>query len=364
MALFPLRALYQAYWEKLTKEDYPHDMLMEDADYGRSIVENFFWDHFVQYSDARPILRTARELEGKDLRLAHDLMQWSYAPLWIYRVLERNPKTARLANLGNGKTHVVHHAGRFPERGECVLTRILGFRGREYCGHASLAFASGPGEARVAAAAGSTKSPDRVEALLRAACRELGVKPTVTLRPDVHCEEWRRHGAVFLALWRAENYDSVVGRPVRGSGAAQVLSLPLDDRDGVISAMASARDARPAGSGMWDLRYRALRLGRVEIKGGTLSVTLADQAFRTHVKDWLRDRLGVGSSGSAVSGAQPGESPDSRDIWLHAPLDALNGQSPLQASGHDWGRRRLQSLLKEMSDRGRDVSPLRERLGI
>src|SRR4051812_44897768 len=78
MALFPLRAIYQAYWDKLSKEDYPHDLLMEDPDYGRSVVENFFWDYFVQYSDARPILRTARELEGKELRLAHDLMQWSY----------------------------------------------------------------------------------------------------------------------------------------------------------------------------------------------------------------------------------------------------------------------------------------------
>ncbi|MDQ3002091.1 MAG: hypothetical protein M3Y08_12635, partial [Fibrobacterota bacterium] len=79
MALFPLRALYQTYWERLTKEEYPHDVLMEDPEYGRAIVENFFWDHFVQYSDARPILRTARELEAKDLRLAHDLMQWSYS---------------------------------------------------------------------------------------------------------------------------------------------------------------------------------------------------------------------------------------------------------------------------------------------
>src|SRR5690606_23953568 len=60
MALFPLRALYQAYWEKLTRDEFPHDLLMEDRDYGRAIIENFFWDHFVQYSDARPILRTAR----------------------------------------------------------------------------------------------------------------------------------------------------------------------------------------------------------------------------------------------------------------------------------------------------------------
>jgi hypothetical protein len=61
MHLFPLRMLYQQYWEKLSQEEYPHHALMEDGDYGRAVVENFFWDYSVQFSDARPILRTARE---------------------------------------------------------------------------------------------------------------------------------------------------------------------------------------------------------------------------------------------------------------------------------------------------------------
>ena len=43
--------------------------------------------------------------------------------------------------------------------------------------------------------------------------RDLKLKPSVTMRPDVHCSEWRRHGSVFLALWRAETYDARVGRP-------------------------------------------------------------------------------------------------------------------------------------------------------
>ncbi|HKP94265.1 MAG TPA: hypothetical protein VJ385_00785 [Fibrobacteria bacterium] len=380
MALFPLRALYQAYWEKLTKEDYPHDMLMEDPEYGRAVVENFFWDYFVQYSDARPILRTARELEGKDLRLAHDLMQWSYAPLWFYRVQERTAKTARLINLGNLKAHVVHHGGRIPEGTGGVLTRLLPFRGKEFCGHTALAFGgrNAPGEAGL-------------DALFRAGCRELGVKPSVTLRPDVHCDEWRRHGSVFLALWRAEVYDSTVGRPARGSGASSASSgaspaagaspapgvssatgvspafrLALRDRDGLLAALASSPETRAAGPGAWDLRFRAMRVARLEARGGNLSVTVADPAFRAHVRDWLRERLGtaVGLPDDPGTESMPGESPESQDVWVHTPSDALNGQTPIQASTHDWGRRRLQLLLKDMVKQGRDIVSLRRQLGL
>lgn len=369
MALFPLRALYQAYWEKLTKEDYPHDMLMEDPEYGRAIVENFFWDHFVQYSDARPILRTARELEAKDLRLAHDLMQWSYSPLWFYRVQERTPKTARLINLGNLKTHVVYHGGRLTEGVEGVLTRILPFRGKEFCGHASLVFGEGAAaspDAPPAAGAPAAASYARMESLFRAGCRELAVKPSVTLRPDVHCDEWRRHGSVFLALWRAEAYDSTVGRPARGSGSSPVFNLALRSRDALLSTLAVCQEARASGQGTWDLRFRAMRVARMELKGGNLLVTVADPAFRAHVRDWLRDRLGAAVSvpDDGVVESMPGESPESQDMWVHTPLDALNGQTPVQASGHDWGRRRLQLLLQEMIKQGRDIVSLRSQLGL
>ena len=363
MALFPLRSLYQAYWEKLAKEDYPHDMLMEDPEYGRGIVENFFWDHFVQYSDARPILRTARELEGKDLRLAHDLMQWSYAPMWFYRVQERNARTARLINLGNLKPHVVFHGGRMPEAGEGVLTRILPFRGREFCGHTALGFSDSSAPPDTAAAA-------RLDSLFRAGCRELGVKPSVTLRPDVHCEEWRRHGGVFLALWRAETYDVSVGRPARvtsGSpGPALAFSLALRSREALLTALAQSQEIRAAGAGQWELRYRFLRVARMEIKGGNLQVTVSDPAFRAHVRDWLRGRLGdcVSPPEDGVVETLPGETAESQDIWLHTPLDPLNGQTPIQASTHDLGRRRLNILLKDMLRQGRDVSGIRKQLGL
>lgn len=369
MALFPLRSLYQAYWEKLGKEDFPHDLLMEDADYARAIVENFFWDHFVQYSDARPILRTARELEGKDLRLAHDLMQWSYAPLWFYRVVERNPRTARLANLGSLKTHVVMHGGRMPEAGEGVLTRILPFRGREFCGHSVLAFAAGEAPAGAPRAEGSARA-ERLDALFRAGCRELGVKPSVTLRPDVHCDEWRRHGAVFLALWRAEVYDAAVGRPARPTedspAPGPLFILAVRGREPLLAALARAPDARPAGAGQWELRYRSLRVARIDLKGGNLQVTVADPAFRAHVRDWLEASLGGSVSPPEEGAAEtiPGDSAESQDMWIQTPLDALNGQTPIQACSHDLGRRRLNLILKDMIRQGRDVTSLKRQLSL
>lgn len=361
MALFPLRALYQAYWDKIGKEGYPHGMLMEDPDYGRAVMEDFFWDYFVQYSDARPILRAARELEGKDLRLAHDLMQWSYAPFWFYRVEERNPSEASLRNLGNGKIHRVRHAGRLPGPGCGVITRLLPFRGREFCGHAALAFEP-------------SLAPDRLEALFRAGCRELKVKPSVTLRPDVHCEEWRRHGGVFLALWRSEIYDARVGLPGApgdaagpggGSGAAASIKAAVRDPSALSEALAASPDVKPAGPGQWDLGFRALRLARLEAGDRTLAAVPADPAFRGYVRDWMQARLGriiALSDGSA--GPIPGEGAAEVDAWVHAPLEVLNGQSPLQASAHDWGRRRLQAILRDMVKQGRDVTSLRRQLGL
>lgn len=368
MALFPLRALYQAYWEKIGREDYPHELLMEDPDYGRAILEDFFWDYFVQYSDARPILRTARELEGKALRLAHDLMQWSYAPLWFYQVEERTPSEARLRNLGNGKIHRVRHQDRLPGPGTGVLTRLLPFRGREFCGHAVLALPS----PEAGAPADPSLQADRLETLFRAGCRELKVKPSVTLRPDVHCEEWRRHGSVFLALWRAETYDARVGRPMSpvSAGAARpgpVLEAAVSDASALEAVLASAPEIQPAGSQAWDLRYRALRLARLELRPpSALAVSVADPGFLGYVRDWVSERLGgaVSLAGGTAPDPLPGDGAADLDAWVHTPLESLNGQTPVQASTHDWGRRRLQLLLREMMKQGRDVTSLKRQLGL
>lgn len=351
MALFPLRALYQAYWDKLSKEDYPHDLLMGDPDYGRAVMEAFFWDYFVQYSDARPILRTARDIEGKDLRLSHDLMQWSYAPMWFYWVEERTPHEARLRNPGNGKAHVVRHGDRLPPAGDAVLTRLLPFRGQEFCGHAALALSN-------------TGDTSRLDALFRGACRDLRVKTSVTLRPDVHGEEWRRHGAVFLALWRAETYDARVGRPSRPPAASPPMTIPLGERDP--AALMGGRDgfeAVESGPASWDLRYRALRLARLEARGRNLVVTLADAAFREAVAEWLDGFVPGALAAAGRESTDPGEGAE-QDEWLGIPQEALNGQTPIEASSHDWGRRRLHLLLADMAKQGRDTASLRTRLGL
>jgi len=255
------------------------------------------------------------------------------------------------------------HGGLMPEAGEGVIARILPFRGREYCGHAVLAFGDGERPADAARAA-------RLDALFRAGCRELGVKPSVTLRPDVHCDEWRRHGATFLALWRAEVYDAAVGRPSRPSEDAAVpsaiFSLAVRGREPLLAALARAPEARPAGAGQWELRYRSLRVARIELKGSNLLVTVADPAFRAHVRDWLGERLGhsVSPPDEGAAESLPGDSAESQDMWIHTPLDLLNGQTPIQASTHDLGRRRLNFVLKDMIRQGRDVGSLRKQLGL
>jgi hypothetical protein len=315
----------------------------------------------VQYSDARPILRTARELEGKDLRLAHDLMQWSYAPLWFYRVEERTSSEARLRNLGNGKSHKVRHADRLPEAGCGVITRLLPFRGKEFCGHAVLPFPA-------------SLSPERLEAMFRSGCRDLKLKPSVTMRPDVHCGEWRRHGLVFLALWRAETYDARVGRPSSAPGNPSRAPAPAPALDAAILDLpalyaeleSAAPEIRPAGQNQWDLRFRALKVARLETKGTVLATSLTDPGFRGYVRDWIRARLArvAALADAAAADPVPGEGTAELDVWVHTPLDALNGQTPIQASGHDWGRRRLQIILKDMVKQGRDVASLRHQLGL
>ena len=123
---------------------------------------------------------------------------------------------------------------------------------------------------------------------------------------------------------------------------------------------------RPLGSGQWELRYRQLRIARLELKGGNLLVTVSDPAFRAHARDWLGSRLGgaVSPPDDGEVQALPGESAESQDVWVHTPLDALNGQTPIQASTHDLGRRRLNLLLKDMLRQGRDVTSLKRQLGL
>ncbi len=259
MYLFPLRNLYQAYWERLNGEEASHQKLMSVPEYSRTVVANFFWDYSTQFSDARPILRAARDIEGKNVRMANDFRQWGLCPLWIYFVIEKEEGQGVLRMLGNGKIARVTHDGSLPRPGSYVAARLLPYR-NDLCLHPSMLV--------------FPQSLDEVaaEARLRGICDALGVKSGAALRPDIQCEAWREHGSRFLAWWRE------------------------------------------------------LSLGEIESKAP--------------------------------------DSPADWDAWIQNPLPELNGQTPVQASNHEFGRRQLGRLLSGLIRQGRDVSDPKRRLGL
>jgi hypothetical protein len=367
MYLFPHRNLYQAYWERLSQENYPHHLLMADAEYGRAVMANFFWDYSVQFSDARPILRAARDVEEKDLRLANDFRQWSLAPLWVWRVLESDGRHAVVRMIDSQKTVPVEHGGELPGAGGLFAGRVVPYRGRAQVHPAVLVF------------------PAMEEELLRERLhgvhRALGVKSGVGIRPDVHCDEWRRHGALILTLWRETVYDARVGVPARTMAPPQSFRLPVGvpaagvagtERADMSRALrlggAVALDARPGGS-RFDLRYRALTLARLEVESdGWLNVTLLDEAYRSHVFHWLADHLDASARTVGPAHAErersPLPAPGQWAEWARTPHDDLGGETPLEAGAHDFGRRRLAAVLARLAIKQDELSALRRHLGI
>lgn len=397
MYLFPYRNLYQAYWERLSQESYPHHLLMGDADYGRVVMANFFWDYSVQFSDARPILRAARDVEEKRIRLANDFRQWSLAPLWAWEVLESDGRYARIRLLDSTRVARVGHDGELPGPGRLFAGRVLPYRGGGEGAQvhpAVLVFPHG--------------SEETVRERAREIARSLGLKSGVGLRPDVHCDEWRRHGALMLALWRGLVYDRTVGMPARSMSAPQTFRLPVGDAPGTASAgqappavpsvrvapagpAAEAVDstrATPAREGgliadrlrqggavaldaqRFDLRFRALTLARLEVESpGWLDVTLLDEVYRPYVFRWLADHLDTSTRAAGPTDhARLGKPALPRQgdwiEWARTPHDELGGESPLEASAHDFGRRRLQAVLSRVTFTGDEKSALFRHLGL
>lgn len=280
MYLFPYRNLYQAYWEKLSQESYPHHLLMGDADYGRVVMANFFWDYSVQFSDARPVLRAARDVEEKRIRLANDFRQWSLAPLWVWEVLESDGRFAQVRLLDSMRVARVEHGGELPGPGRLFAGRVLAYRGGGQGAQvhpAVLVFPRG--------------TEDGIRERVRGLAQSLGLKSGVGLRPDVHCDEWRRHGALMLALWREIVYDREVGTPARAMSAPQTFRLPVGAPAADAGADGAALSRRLAEGGAvmldaqrFDLRFRALTLARLEMEApGWLEVTLLDEVYRPYV---------------------------------------------------------------------------------
>jgi hypothetical protein len=352
MYLFPHRNLYQAYWERLSQEEYPHHLLMADPDYGRAVMANFFWDYSVQFSDARPILRAARDVEEKNIRLANDFREWGLAPLWVWQVVASDGRRAHVRMADSGKTARVEHDGELPGPGGLFAGRVLAHRGRGQVHPAVLVFPAG--------------AEGQVQDRLRGVCRNLGVKSGSGLRPDVQCDEWRRHGALILGLWREIVYDANVGVPARTMAPSQSFRLPAASR-GDTARQLRAGGAVPLDPRRFDLRFRALTLARLETEAdGWLHVTLLDEAYRSFVFHWLADHLSAipRATGAARPEAPTPPAPGDWIAWAQSAQEALNGETPLEASGHDFGRRRLHALLSGLALTDDDLSAVRRHLGL
>ncbi len=156
-----------------------------DGMQNKALVENFLWDYFVQYSDARPILRLSRELDPKEIRLAHTYLEWAFCPLSLYQVMdEEKDDVLVLRHFGNEKIHRVFSPEFKFEKGNGLIVRLLPFRGKEYFGITILALPE-----------------ELLSDLFAAFCQALKIKSTIRLRPDVHGEEWKAHGHLLLNLW-------------------------------------------------------------------------------------------------------------------------------------------------------------------
>jgi len=365
MYLFPYRNLYQAYWEKLSQESFPHHLLMGDADYGRVVMANFFWDYSVQFSDARPVLRAARDVEEKRIRLANDFRQWSLAPMWVWEVLESDGRFAHVRLLDSTREVRVEHGGELPGPSRLFAGRVLAYRGGGQGAQmhpAVLVFPSG--------------TEDGVRERVRGLAQSLGLRSGTGLRPDVHCDEWRSHGGLMLALWREVVYDREVGTPARAMSAPQTFRLPVGApaAEAVADGAALGRRLVEGGAVMldarrFDLRFRALTLARLEVEApGWLEVTLLDEVYRPYVFRWLADHFdtaarAVGQTDARFENASLPQRGDWVE-WARTPHDELGGESPLEASAHDFGRRRLQTVLARVTFSEEEKSALYRHLGL
>lgn len=153
-------------------------------------LELFLWDYFQKVSLARPILRVARNLELEDLRLASRLDDWSLSPWSCWQVESRTRDAWSLRSLSNGKTVHAHTSFAHHEftEGDGLVARLLRHGGHTFTGMGILRFPDAEG-ARA------------LEAGWKDLCVKMGLPATVTLRPDVHNEQWFAFHRNVLELW-------------------------------------------------------------------------------------------------------------------------------------------------------------------
>jgi len=157
-------------------------------------MELYFWDYFQQVSQARPILRIARDVEPKDLRFANRLDEWSLRPWEPFEALRRHPENDSwdLRNLATGKPVHAHlaYAHHTLAEGDVFAARILTHGGHSFTGLSLLHFPRKDG-------------PTGLVELWKKICARHGITPHTQLRPDVHNEIWFSFHLTVMEYWAA-----------------------------------------------------------------------------------------------------------------------------------------------------------------
>lgn len=163
-----------------TLPDEERETLEHDTARMRIFLDHFLWDWFRRYSEARPISRIARSLEGEDLRTASRLDDWSLSPWEPWLVLGREADGAwHLRRLGSDREHRVRPSfeDQIWHKGDGLVLRLLPHLGHDFAGRSVRVFAGAAGVRRLTAA-------------WQDIAHRRGVPPSVRLRPDVHNEPW------------------------------------------------------------------------------------------------------------------------------------------------------------------------------
>lgn len=217
-------------------------------------LELFFWDYFQKVSLARPILRVARSIELDDLRSASRLDDWSLAPWGCYQAVSREGDAWNLRHLATGKAVHAHVGFAHHEisEGDGLVARLLKHGGHSFTGLSMLRF---PGAAGVR----------QLEAGWKELCLRMGLPATITLRPDVHNEQWFAFHRNVLELWAG--IAELRRRKSRARKAAKEAVAPapsdLPDLDGPLAALGnqSPREASRHAMGKHRLKLWLSSLG-------------------------------------------------------------------------------------------------------
>ncbi len=219
-------------------------------------LDLFLWDFFQKISLARPILRIARDLETRDLRLASRLDDWSLRPWEAFELvrLQESTKIWELRSLATGKEVHVHpsFAHHQCQVGDGLLTRVLKHGGHSFTGLSLLRF---PG------AAGRAYLDKGVRELLA----RHGLPVATQLRPDIHNELWFSFHRALLELWADM---PIPGKPLtkaaRRKKAAPAVLVP--DLDAPLAGLGNQSPREAAGHAMGRHRLK-LWLSDLAAKG-------------------------------------------------------------------------------------------------